>query len=443
MAERPDIEQRRVLTTAIPGPKSQAIHARRNAAVSLGVSSGLPAYIERGQGAILVDADGNQLIDLGSGIAVAGVGHAHPAITNAISEQAHDLIHTCFMVSPYESYVRLAEELNERTPGDFSKSTALFNSGAEAVENAIKVARLATGKTAIIVFDNAYHGRTNLTMALTAKNMPYKDRFGPFAPEVYRVPMSYPLRDSLSGADAAKLALDEIDVQVGSHNVAAVLIEPIQGEGGFIVPAPGFLPALSAWTKEKGIVFIADEVQTGFCRTGQWFACEDEGISPDLIVTAKGIAGGMPLSGLTGRSELMDAVHAGGLGGTYAGNPVAVASALATIRVMDDERLVERAAQLGEIIRTRLEKLAADVDCIADVRGRGAMIAMELVKPGSLTPDAALTKTIVTKCGEQGVITLSCGTYGNVIRLLPPFIISDELLNEGLDAIEVALRSSI
>jgi 4-aminobutyrate aminotransferase/(S)-3-amino-2-methylpropionate transaminase len=268
MADKTPIEQKRVLVTDVPGPRSKEIQARREAAVSAGVSSGLPAYIQRGQGAILVDVDGNQLLDLGAGIAVASVGHAHPKVAAAIADQAEDLLHTCFMVTPYEEYVEVAEQLSSLTPGDFPKATALFSSGAEAVENAVKVARLATGKAAIVVFDNAYHGRTNLTMALTAKNMPYKDRFGPFAPEVYRAPMSYPLRDGLSGEEAARRAIDFIEVQVGAHNVAGILIEPIQGEGGFITPAPGFLPALQRWANESDILFIADEVQTGFCRTG-------------------------------------------------------------------------------------------------------------------------------------------------------------------------------
>ena len=443
MAKKAPIEQKRILVTEIPGPASAALEARRQAVVSTGISSGLPAYIERGQGAILVDVDGNQLLDLGSGIAVTSVGHAHPAVATAIADQAEDLLHTCFMVTPYEEYVAVAEALSELTPGTHAKSTALLNSGAEAVENAVKVARLATGKSAIIVFDNAYHGRTNLTMALTAKNMPYKDRFGPFAPEVYRVPMSYPLRDGLSGEDAAARAIDAIEVQVGAHNVAGLLIEPIQGEGGFITPAPGFLPALQAWANENNVLFIADEIQTGFCRTGQWFACNDEGIVPDLMTTAKGIAAGMPIAALTGRSEIMNAVHPGGLGGTYGGNPVAAAAALAAMGVMKDEQLADRALAIGTIIAERLGKLAADVDCIAEVRGRGAMMAMELVVPGTLDPDAALAKAIVAGCGAQGVVTLSCGTYGNVIRLLPPLVISDELLHEGLDVIEEVLRSKI
>ena len=434
------IEQKRHLATTVPGPRSLELTARREAAVSAGVSSGLPAFIVRGSGAILVDVDGNHLVDLGSGIAVTSVGHAHPAVTEAIAEQAARFNHTCFMVTPYEQYVAVAEALNELTPGTHAKATALFNSGAEAVENAIKVARLATGRSAVAVFDHAYHGRTNLTMALTAKNMPYKDRFGPFAPEVYRAPMSYPLRDGLSGAEAAARAINHLETQVGAHNLAALLIEPIQGEGGFIVPAEGFLPALASWAEAHGIVFIADEIQTGFCRTGAWFACEHEGVVPDLITTAKGIAAGMPLAAVTGRRDLMNAVHAGGLGGTYGGNPVAAAAALAAIAVMRDEGLAERAGAIGSTLERKLSMAASEMPAIAEVRGRGAMMAIELVRPGTLEPDPALAKAVVATCAEHGVIALSCGTYGNVLRLLPPLVIEQPLLEEGLDILLSALR---
>ena len=434
------IEQKRHLATTVPGPRSLELTARREAAVSAGVSSGLPAFIVRGSGAILVDVDGNHLVDLGSGIAVTSVGHAHPAVTEAIAEQAARFNHTCFMVTPYEQYVAVAEALNELTPGTHAKATALFNSGAEAVENAIKVARLATGRSAVAVFDHAYHGRTNLTMALTAKNMPYKDRFGPFAPEVYRAPMSYPLRDGLSGAEAAARAISHLETQVGAHNLAALLIEPIQGEGGFIVPAEGFLPALASWAEAHGIVFIADEIQTGFCRTGAWFACEHEGVVPDLITTAKGIAAGMPLAAVTGRRDLMNAVHAGGLGGTYGGNPVAAAAALAAIAVMRDEGLAERARAIGSTLERKLSMAASEMPAIAEVRGRGAMMAIELVRPGTLEPDPALAKAVVATCAEHGVIALSCGTYGNVLRLLPPLVIEQPLLEEGLDILLSALR---
>ncbi len=431
----------RKLVTEVPGPKSKALHERRKATVSAGLTVGFPIYVDRAEGAIVVDVDGNQFLDLGSGIAVTSIGHAVPALVDAVSEQVAKFTHTCFMVTPYDSYVEVCEELAELTPGNFAKTSALFNSGAEAIENAVKIARLATGRSAVVVFEHAYHGRTNLTMALTAKNMPYKDRFGPFAPEVYRVPMSYPYRDGLSGAEAAALAIKIIETDIGAKNVAALLIEPIQGEGGFIVPAEGFLPALSKWTTDNGAVFIADEIQSGFCRTGDWFAVEHEGVVPDLVTTAKGLAGGMPLAGVTGRAELMNAVHEGGLGGTYGGNPVAAVAALATIKTLRDRNLAARAREIGEIVLANLRSLQQDVAIIGDVRGRGAMIAFELVEPGTKTPNVAATKEIVAFCQQNGVIALTAGTYGNVIRLLPPLVISDEQLADGLDVLGAAVRS--
>jgi len=432
----------RKVVTALPGPKSQEIHARRKSVVSAGVTVGFPVYIDRAEGAIIVDVDGNHILDLGSGIAVTTIGHAVPELIKAVSDQVAAFTHTCFMVTPYESYVQVCEELSALTPGTHEKRTALFNSGAEAVENAVKIARHATGRQAIVVFDHAYHGRTNLTMALTAKNMPYKDGFGPFAPEVYRVPMSYPFRDGLSGAEAAANVIKQIETQIGAANVAAVLIEPIQGEGGFIVPAEGFLPALSKWTTDKGIVFIADEIQSGFGRTGKWFAVDHEGVIPDMVTTAKGLAGGMPLAGVTGRAELMDAVHEGGLGGTYGGNPVASAAALASINFMRDRNLLARATEIEGIVTSRLRDLAQDVTIIGEVRGRGAMIAMELVEPGTKTANAAAAKAIVKYCNDRGVIALACGTYGNVIRLLPPLVITDEQLNDGLNVLSEAVRAA-
>jgi len=346
------------------------------------------------------------------------------------------------MVTPYESYVAVCEELANLTPGSHAKTSALFNSGSEAVENAVKIARLATGRQAIVVFDHAYHGRTNLTLALTAKNMPYKDRFGPFAPEIYRVPMSYPYHDGLSGAEAAARAIKIIETQVGAKNVAALLIEPIQGEGGFIVPADGFLPALSQWTTENGAVFIADEIQSGFCRTGDWFAVDHEGVIPDIVATAKGLAGGMPLAAVTGRVELMNQVHEGGLGGTYGGNPVAAVAALATIKTLRDRNLAARARELEGIMLTSLRSLQKDVAIIGDVRGRGAMIAFELVQPGTKDANATAAKSIVNFCNQNGVVAIVCGTYGNVIRLLPPLVITDEQLHDGLSVIAAAVRAA-
>jgi 4-aminobutyrate aminotransferase/(S)-3-amino-2-methylpropionate transaminase len=432
----------RKVVTELPGPKSRALHERRQAAVSAGLTNGFPIYIERAEGAILVDVDGNRILDLGSGIAVTTIGHAVPELVDAVSAQVAAFTHTCFMVTPYESYVEVCEELAALTPGSHAKTSALFNSGSEAVENAVKIARLASGRQAIVVFDHAYHGRTNLTMALTAKNMPYKDRFGPFAPEIYRVPMSNPFHDGLSGAQAAARAIKAIETQVGAHNVAAVLIEPIQGEGGFIVPAEGFLPALSEWTTANGVLFIADEIQSGFCRTGDWFAVDHEGVIPDLVTTAKGLAGGMPLAAVTGRAEVMNQVHEGGLGGTYGGNPVAAAAALATIKTLRDRNLASRARELETVILKSLRSLQQDVAIIGDVRGRGAMIAIELVQPGTKDANAAAAKSIVTYCNQHGVIALACGTYGNVIRLLPPLVITDEQLEDGLDVLAAAVRAA-
>jgi 4-aminobutyrate aminotransferase / (S)-3-amino-2-methylpropionate transaminase / 5-aminovalerate transaminase len=436
-----DIEQRRLLLTEIPGPRSKELHDRRVHAVSAGLTVGLPAYIDRAEGAILVDVDGNHLIDLGAGIAVTSVGHAVPEVTDAISAQAARFNHTCFMVTPYEGYVEVAEALNRLTPGDHDKRTALFNSGAEAVENAVKIARLATGRQAVVVVEHAYHGRTNLTMALTAKNMPYKDRFGPFAPEVYRVATSYPYRDGLDGPEAARRAIASVESTVGAGNVAAVLIEPIQGEGGFIVPAPGFLSDLSAWCTKNGALFIADEIQTGFCRTGAWFACNHEGVVPDLVTTAKGIAAGMPLAGVTGRTDVMDAVHEGGLGGTYGGNPVAAAAAIAAIEVMRRDELAARAIWIGEYARQRLDELALASPIVGEVRGRGAMIGVEFVEPGTTAPNAAAVKAVVAACAREGVVVLSCGTYGNVLRLLPSLSIAEALLDDGLAVLESAVHA--
>ncbi len=438
----PSLPQERKLVTSIPGPKSQELLARKNAAVAAGVGVALPVSIVAAGGGVMVDADGNSLIDLGSGIAVTGVGNSAPAVVEAVTNQVQQFTHTCFTVTPYEGYVQVAEKLNSLIPGDHEKRSALFNSGAEAVENAIKIARHYTKKNAVIVFDHAYHGRTNLTMGMTAKNMPYKDGFGPFSAEVYRVPTSYPYRDGLTGAEAAEIAITQIEKQVGGSNVAAVIIEPIQGEGGFIAPAEGFLPALQEWATANNVVFILDEVQTGFARTGQLFAANFEGVVPDLVTTAKGIAGGLPLSAVTGRAEIMDSAHAGGLGGTYAGSPVACAAALATMNIYEEENLAARALEIEAIITEFFTELQKTDDRIGDIRGRGAMMAVEFVESGSMTPAAALTGAIAKHAGNEGVILLTCGTYGNVVRFLPPLTISDELLREGLSVIADALKAN-
>ncbi|AQT80554.1 4-aminobutyrate--2-oxoglutarate transaminase [Mycolicibacterium litorale] len=436
------LEQSRKLVTDIPGPGSVELTKRRVAAVSHGVGVTMPVYAARAAGGIIEDVDGNRLIDLGSGIAVTTIGNSSPRVVDAVRAQVADFTHTCFMVTPYEEYIAVAEHLNRLTPGSYEKRSALFNSGAEAVENAIKIARAYTHKSAVVAFDHAYHGRTNLTMALTAKSMPYKSGFGPFAPEVYRAPMSYPYRDGLidkewatDGELAAERALSVIDKQIGAANLAAIIIEPIQGEGGFIVPAPGFLPALRAWCSDNGVVFIADEVQSGFARTGAMFACEDEGIEPDLIVSAKGIADGLPLAAVTGRAEIMDAPHASGLGGTYGGNPVACAAALATIETIELDGLLDRAKHIESVMKDKLGRMQADDDRIGDVRGRGAMIAVELVKSGSADPNPDLAKNLASRAHAQGVLVLTCGTFGNILRFLPPLTISDDLLLEGLDVL--------
>ncbi|WP_106398095.1 4-aminobutyrate--2-oxoglutarate transaminase [Actinocorallia populi] len=436
----PSLPQQRKIVTEIPGPRSRELQERRKAAVAPGVGSTLPVYTVAAGGGVILDADGNSLIDFGSGIAVTGVGNAHPEVVRRVREQVAAFTHTCFMVTPYESYVAVCERLNELTPGDHEKRTILVNSGAEAVENAVKIARYATRRPAVVVFDHGYHGRTLLTMTLTSKNMPYKEGFGPYAPEVYRMPMAYPFRSELDGPATAAQAIDRITTQIGVHNVAAVLVEPILGEGGFIEPSPGFLPAIEAFARANGIVFIADEIQTGFGRTGHLFASEHEGIVPDLITTAKGIAGGLPLAAVTGRAELMDAVHGGGLGGTYGGNPLACEAALAVFEAMEAEDLAGRARRIGEVMLPRLRAMAERLPQIGDVRGRGAMTAIELVVPGTKTPDPGAAAALARACHERGLLVLTAGTYGNVLRFLPPLVIPEHLLLEGLDLLEEAFQ---
>jgi 4-aminobutyrate aminotransferase/(S)-3-amino-2-methylpropionate transaminase len=435
------LEQRRHLVTAVPGPRSLALAERRAAVVAAGVTSTLPVYVERAGGGVLRDVDGNTLVDLGSGIAVTSVGASAPEVVEAVAAQAAASTHTCFMVGPYEGYVAVCEALARLTPGDHPKRSVLLNSGAEAVENAVKIARRATGRDAVLVLDHAYHGRTNLTMAMTAKAMPYKTGFGPFAGEVYRVPASYPLRDpaGTTGAEAAARLIAVAERQVGTERVAALVVEPVLGEGGFVVPAPGFLPALADWTRAHGIVLVADEVQTGFARTGTMFACEDEGVVPDLVCTAKGIAGGLPLAAVTGRAEIVDAVHAGGLGGTFGGNPVSCAAALASIALFEDRDLAGAARAIETRVRARLAPLVRPGGPVAEVRGRGAMIGVELVRPGSLDPDADAARRVAAACLAAGVVLLTCGTWGNVVRLLPPLVIEPALLDDALDVLVEAL----
>ncbi|MGD9529179.1 4-aminobutyrate--2-oxoglutarate transaminase [Pseudonocardia sp.] len=436
----------RHLATAVPGPRSQELHRRRAAAVTSAVASLLPVYVAEGGEGTLTDVDGNRFIDLGSGIAVTGVGNPAPAVARGVAAQAAAFTHTCFMITPYEGYVEVCEELAALTPGTHEKRSALVNSGAEAVENAVKVARRATGRQGVVVVEHAFHGRTYLTMTMTAKNMPYRDGFGPFVAEVHRVPASYPFRDGLPGPDAARRATALIESEIGARNVACVVVEPIQGEGGFVVPAPGFLPALAQWCTANGVVFVADEVQTGFCRTGAWFASEHEDVVPDIVVTAKGMAGGMPLGGITGRAELMDAVHPSGLGGTYGGNPVSCAAALGAIATMRERDLAAAARRIEAAVVPRLRALAERVPAIGDVRGRGAMLAAEFVRPGTAGPDAvpdpAFAKAVASACHAEGVVVLTCGTHGNVVRLLPPLVIADDVLDEGLGVLEAAITDT-
>ena len=432
---REPLEQSRKLVTELPGPKARQLREQLETYVPKAVSPSTPAFVSRAEGGIVEDVDGNRLIDLGSGIAVTTVGASHPKVVEAVKAQVEDFTHTCFMVTPYESYVQLAQKLDEIVPISGQTRTVLLNSGAEAVENAVKVARAYTGKQAIAAFDNAYHGRTTLTMGLTAKNMPYKESFGPFASELYRVPGSYPFRDGLTGEEAAARTIEALEIQIGANNLAAVIMEPIQGEGGFIEPAEGFLAKVVDWCNANGVLFIADEVQTGFVRTGAWFASEIHGIQPDLITMAKGIAGGMPLSAVTGRAEVMDVVHAGGLGGTYGGNPVAVAAGLASIAVMEDENLAAKALRIEEIITEHFAAVQQDDARIGDIRGRGAMMAVEFVDPETKAPLAGLVNDIAVAARKQGVITLTAGTYGNVLRFLPPVVIGEDLLKEGLTVI--------
>ena len=440
-----NLTQERRLVTAIPGPKSIEALKRRSEATSGGLGMAIPVIIKRACDAILFDIDGNQIIDLGSGIGVVNVGNAASRVVDRVIEQVQAFTHTCFTVAPYMNYIEVCEKLNAMTPGTHKKKSLLVNSGAEAVENAVKIARHYTKRPAIVVFEHSYHGRTNLTMALTAKNMPYKEGFGPFAPEIYRVPMPYSFHWSGNQAtiteDAIEMLTQKIDKEIGAHNVAAILIEPIQGEGGFIVPPKGFLPALAKYSTDHGIIFIADEVQTGFARTGHMFAVEEENVVPDMMVTAKGIAGGLPLAGITGRAEIMDSVHASGLGGTFGGNPLSCAAALGALETMEAENLVARAQHIGKILGDSLRALQKKYPIIGEVRGRGAMQAIELVEAGTKNPNTAAMNAVVKYCQSKGVLVLTAGTYSNVIRFLPPLVITDDLLQDALGVLEEGFAS--
>ena len=431
----------RKLVTEIPGPRSRALMEEHTQYVCPGVGSAMPVFAESASGSVITDVDGNRFLDLAAGIAVTGVGNAAPEVVAAVQAEVTKMTHTNFATTPYAGYVEVCKKLSEHTPGSFAKKSVLLNSGAEAVENAVKIARRYTGRPTVIVMDNAFHGRTNLTMAMTTKSSPYKRGFGPFAPDVVSVPYSYPLRDGFGqdGVAAAKASIERMELLVGHGDIAAIIAEPVQGEGGFIVPANGFLKTLYDWAHGHGIVFISDEIQAGFCRTGKWFASEYFDVEPDLITTAKALGGGMPISAVTGRAEIMDAVQPGGVGGTYGGNPVSCAAAMASIGIMEREDLPARAAHIGEVVHERFGTLSSRFDCVADVRGLGAMQAIEFVKPGTTEPDADIVSRIVTAVRAAGLVILTCGISGNVIRLLPPLVISDEELGEGLDVLEAAI----
>ena len=404
----------------------------RSKFISDGVGSTTTNYIESARGALLRDVEGREYIDFAGGIGVMNIGHCHPKVVTAIKEQAEKLMYTCFMVNPYESAVHLAQKLCQITPGAFPKKAAFLNCGAEAVENAVKIARYYTKRPAIIVFENGYHGRTLLTMTMTSKVKPYKFGFGPFAPEIYRMAF---------GDKAGPDKLNDFFIkQVNPEAVAAVVAEPVQGEGGFIAPPPGYFQELVKICHDNGILFVADEIQSGMGRTGKMFAIEHWGVEPDLITVAKSLAAGMPLAAVVGRAEIMDAVHAWGLGGTYGGNPVACAAGLAVMEIFEEENMLEKSVALGEKLMARFEKWQQQFDIIGEIRGLGAMLGLELVKGENREPAADEAKQLTSFCLEKGLLVLSCGSYGNVIRVLAPFVITDEQLENGLGILEDGLK---
>ena len=434
------------LKTQLPGPNSKKLMRERELHVAKGPFHVTPVFLARAQGAVIEDVDGNHLLDFAGGIGVVNSGHARAELVAAIQAQVENVIHAGFNVTPYESYIRLAEKLNLATPGTFAKKTFLANSGAEAVENAIKIARAFTTREAVICFDHAFHGRTYMAMSLTAKEVPYKKGFGPFNSEIYRAPFPDVYR-SENGADSARVSaecfqkFEHLAVsQIGTGRIAAVIIEPVLGEGGFIPAPKEFLAKLSQFCTQHGIVLIADEIQTGFGRTGTLFACEQLDLVPDLITTAKGLGGGMPISAVTGRAEIMDAPNVGGIGGTFGGNPVSCAAALAVFKTFEDGKQLAHAKNLGRALHTRLMSWKERFPAIGDVRGLGPMLAMEFVKKGtSKEPDADYAKKLLHLAYERGVIMMTAGTYGNVVRFLMPLVITDEQLTEGLDVIEKCL----
>ena len=434
------------LKTELPGPRSRALMERRAAAVPRGPVQATPLFIEEAKGAVIVDVDGNRLLDFAGGIGCLNVGHANPEVVRAIREQAERFTHGCFHVTPYEGYVRLAERMNALVPGAFAKKTMFANSGAEAVENAVKIARAATGRPAVIAFEDGFHGRTLLALTLTSKVHPYKAGFGPFAPEVYRAPYPYSYRcpygpPHSSCTEHAIEALEEMFKRhVAADQVAAIVVEPVLGEGGFVVPPGDWLARLRDLSTRHGILMIADEVQTGFGRTGRMWAVEHSGVVPDILIAAKSIAGGMPLSSITGRAEVMDAAGPGGLGGTFGGNPVAVAAAHAVLDLLESGEVFARAVRIGEAVAARAKSWRDRFDAVGEVRGLGAMWAVELVKDrASRAPAKDETSAIAQRCWQRGLVTITAGTYGNVIRTLMPLVIEDAELDEGLDVLELAL----
>ena len=428
------------LLTDVPGPRSRALHERRAQTVARGVGSVLPVYIAQAEGPWVTDVDGNRFLDLGSGIGVTTIGHGNPAAVAAAAAQLEQVTHTLFTVTPYEGYVRLAERLSEKTPGDHEKRSVFVNSGAEAVENAVKIARRYTGRRAVAALDHAFHGRTNLTLAMNHKAA-YGTGFGPFSSDIHRVPNSYPYRDGLSGEQAAERTIAHLEQRIGVTDLAAVIAEPIQGEGGFVVPADGYLPALQDWCARNGVVFIADEIQTGLGRTGTWFASEHFGVIPDLVLTAKGIAAGLPLAGVTGRAEIMDAPDPGGLGGTFGGNPVSVAAALAVFDELERGTFFTEALRIGGGLRQHLTALATRHAIIGDVRGIGAMYAFELTDPSTSRPAAGAASAIAAFAAQHGILLLTAGSDSNVIRFLPTLTTTDDQIAVAMDVIDRALSA--
>jgi 4-aminobutyrate aminotransferase/(S)-3-amino-2-methylpropionate transaminase len=435
------VPQSRSVTTALPGPRSVELQERRVRSVSRGAGTLANIYMDHASGAILVDVDGNRLIDLGCGIGVTSIGHAHPAVAQAAFEQASKLTHTLFTVTPYENYVRVAEKLAELTPGDFEKHSILVNSGAEAVENAVKIARKYTGRRAIVSLDHAFHGRTNLTMAMTYRPWPERVGMGPFPGELYSVPGSYPYRDGLSGEEAAERTIDYINTHIGPTEVAAFFAEPLQGDGGVVLQAPGYFARIKEYCQEHGIVFVADEIQAGFGRTGTYFSIEHHGVVPDLITSAKGIAGGFPLAAVTGRAEIMDAVQPGGIGGTFGGNPVSTAAALAVFDIIEQEDLLGEARRVERALEARIGDWAQRFPVVGDVRGKGAMWGVELVHPGTTKPNPEALSAVLRHATSNGVIVLDAGSWDSVLRIMPSFVISEELIDDAANVIEVALAA--